>query len=100
MPLNTALHSVSSAQTREALPRLDGADTLTAYYLYTNRTSRLQVVRIENVPEWYFERVVFPGQRLIIEAKSGAVLDVYSGTMATGILEARIGCETLERAWL
>ncbi len=100
MSLNTVLPQVSFHQTMAALQKLDGAGTLAAHYLYVNATSRLQVVRIENVPEWQFERVVFPGQRLFIEVKPDAVLDVYSGTMATAMLEERIACETLESAWL
>ena len=93
MPLAATPKQVSTLQT-------DGAGTLTAHHLYVNATSNLQMVRIENVPGWYFERVVFPGQRLIIEAKPDAVLDIYTGTMATGVLEARIDCATLESAWL
>jgi len=100
MSLNTVLQRVSSHQTLEALQKLDGVGTLAAHYLYVNATSRLQVVRIENVPDWHFERVVFPGQRLLIEVKPDAVLDVYTGTMATAMLEERIACETLKSAWL
>ena len=35
---------------------------------YVNVTSNIQVARITNIPNWYFERVVFPGQRLMFEA--------------------------------
>lgn len=98
MSLNTLL--APTYETPEVLQKLDGAGALTAYYLYVNATSRLQVVRIENIPNWQLERVVFPGQRLIIEVKPDAVLDVYTGTMATAMLEERIACETLESAWL
>lgn len=73
---------------------------LVCYYLYVNDTSRVQVARIDNVPEWYFERVVFPGQRLLIEAKPEAVLEIYSGEMATAVLSSRIPCTKLEPVWL
>lgn len=45
---------------------------------YANSTSAVQVVRIVNIPNWYFERVIFPGQRLLFEAKLDAELEVYT----------------------
>ena len=35
---------------------------------YVNATSQIQVARITNIRNWYFERVVFPGQRLVFES--------------------------------
>ncbi|MCU0567872.1 MAG: DUF1830 domain-containing protein [Oculatellaceae cyanobacterium Prado106] len=61
---------------------------------YVNATSKVQVVRITNIPNWYFERVAFPGQRLVFEAMSGAQLEVHSGMMSA-ILADTIACETL-----
>ncbi|MGI8499796.1 MAG: DUF1830 domain-containing protein [Hassallia sp.] len=34
----------------------------------------MQVAKISNVPNWDFERVVFPGQRLLFEASIEAVM--------------------------
>ena len=62
---------------------------------YANRTSKLQVVRIENVANWYFERVVFPGQHLVFEALSEAVLEIHTSEMATTIIADRIPCTEL-----
>ncbi|MEM9212871.1 MAG: DUF1830 domain-containing protein [Cyanobacteria bacterium P01_F01_bin.150] len=62
---------------------------------YVNSTSKLQIVRIENVANWYFERVVFPGQHLVFQALSEAVLEVHTSEMATTILADRIPCTTL-----
>lgn len=62
---------------------------------YVNATSHIQVVRITNIPNWYFERVVFPGQRLIFEAVSKALLEINSGMMASAILSDTIPCERL-----
>jgi hypothetical protein len=62
---------------------------------YVNATSSIQVVRITNVPNWYFERVAFPGQRLIFEALSGAQLEIHTGMMASAILSDKIPCEEL-----
>ena len=62
---------------------------------YTNASSKIQVVRITNVANWYFERVVFPGQRLMFEAPSNALLEVHCGMMASSILSDTIPCERL-----
>jgi Domain of unknown function (DUF1830) len=62
---------------------------------YVNATSKIQVVRITNIPNWYFERVVFPGQRLVFEALPMAQLEVHSGMMASAILTDTILCERL-----
>jgi hypothetical protein len=63
---------------------------------YENITHRLQVVRITNIPNWYFEKVVFPQQRLLFEAPSHASLEVYTGDIAQSILSDHISCETLQ----
>lgn len=62
---------------------------------YVNATSQIQVARITNIPNWYFERVVFPGQRLVFEAASEAVLEIHSGMMASAILSDTIPCTKL-----
>jgi hypothetical protein len=62
---------------------------------YINSTSSIQIARITNVPNWYFERVVFPGQRLLFEAVSQAVLEIHTGMMASSILSDSILCQTL-----
>jgi len=62
---------------------------------YVNATSRIQVVRITNIPNWYFERVVFPGQRLLFEALAEAMLEVHCGMMASAILSDTIPCVRL-----
>jgi hypothetical protein len=62
---------------------------------YFNATSSIQIVRITNLPNWYFERVVFPGQRLIFEAILGALLEIHTGMMASAIISDIIPCETL-----
>ncbi|WAS06440.1 DUF1830 domain-containing protein [Gloeomargaritales cyanobacterium VI4D9] len=60
---------------------------------YVNATSQIQVVRITDVPNWYFERVVFPGQRLMFTCPDGAHLEVYAGSM--GVLDDTIPCREL-----
>lgn len=62
---------------------------------YVNATSQIQVARITNVEDWYFERVVFPGQRLVFEALSHAILEIHTGMMASAILSDTILCPRL-----
>jgi hypothetical protein len=62
---------------------------------YVNATSKIQVARISNIPNWYFERVVFPGQRLVFEAPLQAQMEIHTGMMASAILSDTIPCDRL-----
>lgn len=62
---------------------------------YVNATSKMQIVRITNIRDWYFERVVFPGQRLMFEAAPEAQLEIHTGMMASAILSDTIPCDRL-----
>jgi len=62
---------------------------------YVNASSKMQVVRITNIHNWYFERVVFPGQRLMFEAVPEAQLEIHTGMMASAILSDTIPCHRL-----
>ncbi len=64
---------------------------------YVNHTDEIQVGRINNIANRYFERVLFPGQRLLFEAPKSAELEIYSSSFSTALL-ARIRCETLALA--
>ena len=70
-------------------------DTNSILCCYTNSSNHIQVVRSEAVPDWYFERVVFPGQRLLFSAPSVAQLEVYTGILATAILTDHVSCQSL-----
>ncbi|MGL4376448.1 MAG: DUF1830 domain-containing protein, partial [Microcoleaceae cyanobacterium] len=63
---------------------------------YVNATSQIQVARITNIPNWYFERVVFPGQRLVFESVSEALLEIHTGMMASAILSDKIPSDRLQ----
>lgn len=63
---------------------------------YVNATSKIQIARITNIPNWYFERVVFPGQRLLFEAPPDAQLEIHTGMMASAILSDTIPCIRLQ----
>ncbi|MGJ5627652.1 DUF1830 domain-containing protein [Nostoc sp. CALU 1950] len=62
---------------------------------YINATSKIQVARISNIPNWYFERVVFPGQRLVFEAPRKGQVEIHTGMMASAILSDKIPCDRL-----
>jgi hypothetical protein len=62
---------------------------------YVNATSKIQVARISDVPNWYFERVVFPGQRLVFEAPRASHLEIHTGMMASAIISDNILCDRL-----
>ena len=62
---------------------------------YANVTHLVQVVRIGNIPNWYMERVIFPGQRLMFEAPAEAVLEIHTGVVPSAILSDQIPCYVL-----
>jgi hypothetical protein len=62
---------------------------------YVNATTHVEIARISNIPHWYFERVVFPGQRLIFEAPLKGKLEIHTGTAISSILSETINCEEL-----
>ena len=80
------------AQILDPLPNDENTHILCCY---VNATSQIQVARITNIPNWYFERVVFPGQRLVFEAEPHAILEIHSGMMASAILSDTILCQRL-----
>lgn len=59
---------------------------------YVNATNQIQIARSANISNWYFERVVFPGQRLLFEALPEAQIEIHTGMMATAILSDKIPC--------
>lgn len=62
---------------------------------YINATSRIQIIRITNIPNWYLESVIFPGQRLMFEAVKEAELEIYKRENTTTILTNIIPCQQL-----
>ena len=53
--------------------------------LYINSTSQIQIARITNIPNYYWERVIFPGQKLIFTAVMSANLEINTSEHATTI---------------
>ena len=62
---------------------------------YKNASNKLQILRVGNVPNWYFEKVVFPGQVLLFEAPVQGVLEVHTSAKVTTILADTINCDRL-----
>jgi len=77
------------SQTLDSLPNDENSKILCCY---VNATSQIQIARITNISNWYFERVVFPGQRLVFESPSKGILEIHSGMMASAILSDSIPC--------
>jgi len=62
---------------------------------YVNATCHIQVAQITDIANWDFERVVFPGQRLLFEAPQNADLEIHT-TIASMTLSDVIPCKTLK----
>jgi hypothetical protein len=62
---------------------------------YVNDTNRVQIARIRNIPHWFFERVVFPGQRIIFEAPLEGKLEIHTNEIVGSILSETIHCREL-----
>ena len=63
---------------------------------YKNKTPKIKIARISNIPNWYFERVVFPGEWLLFEALPEAVLEIYSSDKTRPIWSDRFLCDCLK----
>ena len=59
---------------------------------YINRTDKIQIPRITNIEQWYFEKVIFPQQRLLFDAPAAAELEIYANDREEN---TRIRCENL-----
>lgn len=46
--------------------------------LHINVSSYLQIIRIVTIPKLAFERVIFPGQRLIFEAEPDTQVEIHT----------------------
>lgn len=63
---------------------------------YANTSPRVQIIRIADVPDFYLERVIFPGERLLFKVPSNASLEVHTGRFIGAIASDTIACETLK----
>lgn len=64
--------------------------------LYQNITSHIQIIKITNLDNCSWEKIVFPGQRLFFNAFKQAELSIYSNNNAKTALANTIPCEKLK----
>lgn len=62
---------------------------------YRNATRLIQIVRVVETEDLFFEKVILPETRLAFRAPVEAVLEVHSPEEITGILADRIPCGQL-----
>ncbi|NBD17155.1 MAG: DUF1830 domain-containing protein [Cyanobacteria bacterium] len=62
---------------------------------YTNDTDQHQIIRISNIPSWFFERAVFPGQSVKFRAFSNGLLEIHTEESSGSILSDIIPCDQL-----
>ena len=53
---------------------------------YMNPTKQIQIARIVDIPNWFFERVIFPKQRLCFEAIATAHLEICYRSSLDGVI--------------
>lgn len=84
----------------QALNRLPNAEAQIeaqkVWCRHHNDTCHIQVARIENIPYEYFERVIFPGDRLVFKTFPHAWLEIYTGELCSALLAERILCDRLK----
>lgn len=65
---------------------------------YSNKTKQIQIARISNLlnySNYYYERVVFPEDRLFFEALPNDFLEIYTGATISAFLSDKILCSRL-----
>ncbi|HEY9609522.1 DUF1830 domain-containing protein [Allocoleopsis sp.] len=63
---------------------------------YRNTTDKIQIAKISNFKNCYFEQVVFPAEKILFNAFSEAELEIYTGEMISGVLIEKIRCSRLQ----
>ena len=62
---------------------------------YTNATSRIQILRISNIENYFFERAVMPQGSVLFETVREARLEIHTSELASAILSDVIACAEL-----
>lgn len=81
---------------RQLSSSLDRHETDLVLCYYVNPTSRIQIARIQNIENWYFERVIFPGERLLFKAPLEAQLEISTSETVSAVLSDKILCQRLQ----
>lgn len=62
---------------------------------YVNGTTQMLMARISNIPNWQFERLIFPEERLLFEAPPQAQLEIHRHTEMGTTISDSIPCRYL-----
>jgi hypothetical protein len=62
---------------------------------YTNPTSQFQIIRISNIPDYFFERAVIPTGEILFQTFIEAQIEVHTGMIVNAILSDVISAEQL-----
>ncbi|AFY76306.1 protein of unknown function (DUF1830) [Pleurocapsa sp. PCC 7327] len=62
---------------------------------YINATSRIQVIRITNIPNFHWEKVILPGQKLLFETVADAQLEIHTSQNGANVIADVIPCQQL-----
>ena len=73
-----------------------GCDRESILCVYQNRTKSLQIIKIENITDFFWKKAVFPCQTILFNSVREAELKVYSNDNATAVLTDTISCSRLQ----
>lgn len=62
---------------------------------YANFSESIQIVRLANIRNFNFEKIVFPRERLLFEAAPDAELEIYTSTAGRESLLEKFSCDRL-----
>ncbi len=79
-----------------AFPPLPSNGSTRILCYYVNSTTQIQKARIANIPNWLFERVVFPRQRLLFETLPEGLLEIHTCSGEGETVFCRIPCLRLQ----
>lgn len=79
-----------------ALDRLPKQQSQKILCFYVNTTRQMQIARISNLENKYWERAVFPGERFLFEAIPEAELEIHQAKENGEIRCERFLCKVLK----
>lgn len=65
---------------------------------YSNATTKIQIIRLENNSNSKLERIVFPSEKLLFACEPKAQLEIYTGSQGKETLSDIIPCANLRVA--
>lgn len=63
---------------------------------YKNKTNQLQVMRLKQSSQGYLERVIFPGEYYLFQAKPQEEVEIYSKVNEEMIESEHLLCQSLQ----